>query len=232
MASYTFPTVLDFKAQFTRDFPYAVPATGGGTGATASLQVSGMSVTDLVLLTGGSDYPEVPDVIIYGAGGMGVVATAAITDGVVTALNLVSGGQGFMAAPTIYISNGLGDNTDTTKVTDYDIVTGFNAATQFNLNASLFSSQFAYSYAINLLSAHYMVLNLQAGNTGIFGKAEWLTQSKSIGNVTEQYAIPLRLMKSPYLAKLSKTNYGAQFLELVSPLLIANVRSYYGGTNP
>lgn len=233
MASYSFPTVPDFKAQFVRDFPYAVPAAGGGTGATASLGLNnGMSVVSLTLLTGGSGYPEIPDVLIYGGGGYGAAATAAISNGAVSALTLVSGGQGFMFAPTIYISNGLGDNTDTTKVTDYDIVTGFNAATQFNLNASLFTSQYAYSYAINLLSAHYMILNLQAGNTGIFGKAEWLTSSKTVGNVTEGYVIPDRVMKSPFLSKLSKTTYGAQFLELVSPLLIGNIRSYYGGTNP
>jgi len=233
VSSYSFPTVPDFKAQFVRDFPYAVPVTGGGTGATASLSLNnGMSVQSLTLLTGGSGYPEAPDVLIYGGGGIGAIASAAITNGVVSSLTLVSGGQGFMYAPTIYLSNGVGDNTDTTKVTDYDIVTGFNAATQFNLNASLFSSQYAYIYAINLLSAHYMVLNLQAGNTGIAGKAEWLTSSKSVGNISEQYMIPARMMKSPYLSKLSKTTYGAQFLELVSPLLIGNIRSYYGGTNP
>lgn len=232
MSSYSFPTVPDFKAQFVRDFPYAVPVAGGGTGASIGLQLSGMSVSSLTLNAGGSGYPEVPDILIYGSGGFGAIATAAITNGAVSSVTLISGGQGFMQAPLIYISNGAGDNTDTTKVTDFDIVTAFNAATQFNLNASLFSSQYAYVYAINLLTAHYMVLNLQAGNTGISGKAEWLTSSKTVGNVSEQYSIPTRMMKSPYLSKLSKTTYGAQFLELVSPLLIANIRSYYGGTNP
>lgn len=233
MASYSLPTIRDFKAQFVRDFPYAVPATGGGSGATASLSLNNsMSVASLTLVTGGSGYPQAPDVLIYGNGGYGALATASVSNGAVTGFTLISGGQGFEQAPLVYISNGLGDNTDITKVTDFDIANAFNAATQFNFNADLFTSNQGYVYAMNLLTAHYMVLNLQAGNTGIGGKAEWLTHSKTVGNVTEAYAIPARMMKSPYLAKLSKTTYGAQFLELLSPLLIGNVRSYYGGTNP
>ena len=231
---YSFPTIPDFKAQFMRDFPYAVPLLGGGSGAAATALVSGPnnSVSSLVLAASGTDYTETPTVLIYGGGGYGAAASAAISGGVVSTLTLINPGLGFTETPIVYLSNGLGDNSDFTKVTDYDLVSAFTSATQFNLSFALFGSQAAFSVAVNLLSAHYLCLQLQAGNTGLNGKAEWLTQAKMVGNVQESYQIPDRVMRSPYLSKLSKTTYGALFLEFVSPLLIANYQSYYGGTQP
>ena len=78
-------------------------------------------------------------------------------------------------------------------------------------------------------SAH---INNPLGGMGMNGKAEWLTQSKTVGNVTESYSIPDRILKSPYLSKLSKTTYGAQLLELVSPQLIGNFASFHRDTLP
>lgn len=228
--SYSFPTIPDFKAQFMRDFPYAVPASGGGEGASATAGLSGTSVASVTLDSGGSGYPRVPGVIIYGGGGSGARATATIAAQAVTGFTVVSAGIGYSQSPTVYISNGTGDNTDYTKVTDYDIVNGFTQATSFNFSEALYGSQAAFTTGANLLSAHYMVLSLQAGNSGMNGQATWITQAKSVGNVQEAYQIPDRVLMSPILAKLSKTVYGAQFLELIAPRLIANVQSYWGGT--
>jgi hypothetical protein len=50
--------------------------------------------------------------------------------------------------------------------------------------------------------------------------------------VSEDFDIPKRILNSPYLSKLSKTTYGAQFLELVSPQPIANFQTFYRQTLP
>ncbi len=233
------PTISEFKAQFVRDFPYATPAEKTGmVGAEATAEISsGGVVTGVTITEPGSGYSitQPPSVVIYGGGGVGAKATATValvgSDNVVTAITVTNPGFGYKTAPVVYVTLG-GDNTDNEKVTDFDLARAFTAAAQFNMSQSLFGSQAAFSYAMNLLAAHYLCQTLQAGGTGLGGKAEWLTNSKTVGNVTESYTIPERVMKSPYLSKLSKTTYGAQFLELVSPQLIGNFQSFHGITHP
>lgn len=227
--AYVNPSIPSFKSQFVRDFPFAVPLAGGGSGAQLSLTLGapGGGVQSVAVSAGGSGYPKAPTVLLFGGGGVGAVLAVTVVSEVVTAVAVVNAGFGYVHQPTIYISNGEGDNTNLTKVTDYDLQAAIIAATLFNINSCLFSSQAAYTYAYNLLVAHYLCENIAAGNTGLFGKAEWLTSAKTVGNVTEHYEIPDRVLRSPYLSKLSKTTYGAQFLELVSPQLIGNIAPFH-----
>lgn len=228
------PTIPVFKAQFPRDFPFATPLVKSGVvgaEATAAINSSG-EVTGITITEAGSGYSGLtPTVIIYGGGGISAAATATVTTGSVSAIILTNPGSGYRTAPQVYIPVG-GDNSDNEKVTDYDIARAFTAAEGFNTSPGLFTNQAAYTYALNLLAAHYLCLTLQASGTGLGGKAEWLTQAKTVGNVTEAYSIPERILKSPYLSKLSKTTYGAQFLELVSPQLIGNIHAFHGITHP
>lgn len=227
--SYVNPSIPNFKAQFVRDFPYAVPFAGGGSGAELSvaLGAAGGGIQAVTVVAGGTLYPKAPTVLLFGGLGVGAVLAAVMTAQAISSVNIVNPGFGYTQQPSIYISNGMGDNTDLTKVTDYDLQAAIVAAMSFNINPCLFSSQTAYTYAYNLLVAHYLCENIAAGNTGIFGKAEWLTSAKTVGNVTEHYEIPDRVIRSPYLSKLSKTTYGAQFLELVSPQLIGNIAPFH-----
>ena len=232
--AYQLPSIPGFKGQFVRDFPYASPANPAGVvlaTATAQINSTNQAVAGLTLDTPGSGLGKSVNVILYGYG-VGALASATVVGGIVTALTLDQGGYGYTLAPYVYVSSGVGDNTDISKVTDYDLANAIIAAASFNLSESLWGSQQAFSYAYNLLAAHYLVETLQAGNTGLAGKAEWLTQSKSVGNVSENYAIPMGILNSPYLSKLSKTTYGAQFLELVSPRLIGNMGTLVGMTLP
>lgn len=232
--SYRLPTLQNFKEQFVRDFPYATPASKSGiVGAEAEAEIGGFGVVTRITLTSpGCGYPDnSPAVVIYGGGGIGARASAAIVGGAVALITLLSGGYGYSGTPIVYITVS-GDNTDTEKVTDYDIANAFTAAGQFNTSQNLFSSQSGYSYATNLLAAHYLCLTVAAGSTGLFGKAEWLTRTKTVGNVSETYEIPPRILNSPYLSKLSKTTYGAQFLELMSPQLIGNMQVFHRMTLP
>jgi hypothetical protein len=215
----------------------AVPLLGGGSGAVLTPTIGAIpdgGILSIVITNGGSGYPAVPTVIAQGGGGIGSTITAAIIAGVVTSVSIIRPGYGYgtTVLPTLYVSNGLGDNTDNNRVTDYDIASAQNKAMAFNMTSALWGSQASFTTAYNLLAAHYLCEDLLAGGMGLNGKAEWLTQSKTVGNVTESYAIPDRILKSPYLSKLSKTTYGAQFLELVSPQLIGNVLSFHRDTLP
>lgn len=233
--SYLLPSIGDFKGQFIRDFPYATPLAPKGVtvaSVTANLSAGG-AVSSLTVASGGSGYSATSpiSVTIYGGGGIGALAGAVTQSaGVITAIALSNGGYGYKLAPQVYV--GVGDNTDQEKVTDPDIASAFTVATQFNLTKALFASQAAFTYAYNLLAAHYLCETVRAGTTGLNGKDDWLTRARQVGNVSEDFDIPARVLNSPFLSKLSKTTYGAQFLEVVSPQLIANMAPFHRDTLP
>jgi hypothetical protein len=98
------------------------------------------------------------------------------------------------------------------------------------INSSLFSTQTSYTIAYNLLAAHFMVLNLRASSQGLNGQYNWMQNSKSVGSVTEAFTLPQRVIDNPDFAQYFKTNYGAQYMHLVWPLLAGQMFSVCGGT--
>lgn len=118
-----------------------------------------------------------------------------------------------------------------TSVLDSDITKAF-LFTNAGLNPDLFNDQQIYTLGYQLLSAHYLVMNLRASSQGISGQFAFLEQSKSVGSVSASYAIPQRVLDNPDWAILMKTNYGAQFLQLVLPLLVGQVLIVCGTTQP
>lgn len=123
------------------------------------------------------------------------------------------------------------DQTDKAKVRDVDIT---RAVTQVaaNFNESLWATQETYSEAYLLVTAHYLCTNLLASSQGLGGSAQWLTNSKAVGNVQESFAIPERIVRSPFLAGYSKTIYGMTYLSMILPLLTGNVVGIHGDTTP
>lgn len=113
------------------------------------------------------------------------------------------------------------------QILDSDITSAFQE-TNININQGLFSDQGTYTYMYNLLSAHYLVLNLRASSQGINGQYNFLQNSKGVGQVNEAFAIPDRINANPYWAMLSKTNYGAKYLELLQTKLIGKAFAVYG----
>ena len=232
--SYQLPSIADFKAQFARDFPFATPAAVVGVvGATATASIDAGSVSGIAVGTPGSGLSDTapPSVVVYGGGGVGALAVAVMTAGAVASVTVAQAGYGYVTAPQVYIALG-GDNTNSDRVTDFDIARAFNAAESFNMTRTLSGDQSAFTYAYNLLAAHYLCVTLQASGTGLGGKAEWLTNSKTVGNVSESFNIPPRVLNSPFLSKLSRTTYGSQFLELFAPSLVGNFASFHRPTLP
>lgn len=117
------------------------------------------------------------------------------------------------------------------SVLDSDITSAFRF-TNVNFNPNFWADQGSYSLGYLLLSAHYMVLNLRASSQGLNGQYNWIQNSKAVGNVSEGFSIPQRILDNPEFAMLAKTNYGAQYLLLILPQLCGQVFTVQGSTRP
>lgn len=234
--AYVAPFIPEFKAQFQRDFPYAVPLKGGGSGAILEPVVgTDGAIASVTVVSPGSGYKKAPTVLVYGGRGVGAVAgKPTLSGGTIASVSVASGGYGYSGnpAPRVYVSNGEGDNTDETKVCDQDIQAAFQLALAFNFSQNLFANQATYTQAACLLAAHYLVMNLAASNQGLAAREEWVVASKGAGALNETFHIPPRILSNPTLSKIATTSYGARFVELIAPLLIANIQSYHRDTLP
>ena len=116
-----------------------------------------------------------------------------------------------------------------TTILDSDIATAFQM-TNINFNPDLWADQGSYSLAYLLLSAHYLVMNIRTSSQGLNGQFNFTQSGKSVGSVSESFAIPQRILDNPDWAMLCKTNYGAQYLQLVIPQLAGQMFIAYGHT--
>lgn len=74
---------------------------GGGSGATATAQISGGAITAITVTNGGGGYTSAPAVTIADTGtGSGAMATATLVNGVVTGITVDNGGSGYVASTT------------------------------------------------------------------------------------------------------------------------------------
>ncbi|CAM2155429.1 conserved hypothetical protein [Paraburkholderia tropica] len=82
---------------------------GAGSGAAASVTLSGGGTVGSVAVTaGGSGYTSAPTVTLTGGGGTGATATATISGGAVTGVTVTNAGSGYTSAPTVAFSGGAG----------------------------------------------------------------------------------------------------------------------------
>lgn len=118
----------------------------------------------------------------------------------------------------------------TVSVISQDITNAFvmaNAA----INPALWPDQPTFTLGFLLLSAHFMVMTLRASSQGINGQYAWAQTAKSVGSVSETFQIPDRVANNPLLMAYAKTNYGAQYLALLWPLLSGQTFTVYGRTH-
>lgn len=118
-----------------------------------------------------------------------------------------------------------------TQVLDQDI-TGAFLYVNVNMNQALFADQGSYTLGYNLLAAHYLVTNLRASSQGINGQYNFLQNSKNAAAIAEAFSIPQRILDNPDWAMLCKTNYGAQFIQLIIPQMGGQMWIAYGSTRP
>lgn len=98
------------------------------------------------------------------------------------------------------------------------------------INSQFASSQTNFDILFNYLTAHYLVMDLRAASQGLSGQFSWTESGKSVGSVSQQFAIPDRILSNPDFAYLAKTNYGAKYLTLILPFLAGPVFSVHGRT--
>ena len=227
---YAFPDVDDFKQQFARDFPYAVPAFGASALAVLSAGV----VSSFTVTSPGTGYTQSPVVVLTaqpGDTGTGATATATVSAGGVVSLAVTAGGTGYGQAPSVSFSGGAGDDSKLDYVRDDDIEGAFLDAQQ-NCNPGLFPTQQLFTRAYLYLAAHQLIEKLKMAAAGVQSQYSWLRRSKSVGDAAESYEIPAFVKDNPFLAHLSTTRYGAMYCQIVAPLLVGNVDSHWTYTNP
>lgn len=221
---FNLPSANDWKLQFPRDFPYAVP----GFGAVIALAVAGGVITGATPLAGGFKYAPNAAVNISDATGTGAVVTATVQGGQLVSCTVQAGGAAYTnPQATLY----GGDNTNGRKVTDDDL-NGAILDASFNINESLFADQPTFSRAYLFLAAHMLVQNIAASVEGLASQYGWLTAAKSVGGVSQSFAIPERIREDPFLASLSTTRYGLNYLTIVMPFMVGHVTALFRETNP
>lgn len=228
---YPLPSVSDFKARFDRDFPYSVPAWG----ATAVLTVVAGVITAAALgpAGGGEGYTSAPTCRVRDLGsppGTGATITATLAGGAVSAYAVGAGGTGWKN-PVLDVTGGAGDETDVSRVRDRDIARAIAEASG-NVNQALFCDAESFTAAFLLLAAHCLVANLLVAGEGVRSRFNWLTTSKSAGDLSESFEISEFVRENPFLASLSKTGYGGRYLEIITPLLCGNVMPAFRVTLP
>ncbi len=129
-----------------------------------------------------------------------------------------------------YAPAGITNNND--YVYDDDISRAFLEA-QVSFNQGLFGSDAQIKMAYLYVTAHYLCLDLRAALAGIQGSGgSFPVSSRSVGSVSESYAVPERYTDDPLLAMYTQTNYGMKYLSLTLPNLVGNFGAVFGGTNP
>jgi hypothetical protein len=116
-------------------------------------------------------------------------------------------------------------------VTDDDINKAFTEA-QANFNVDLFSSDTTLKLCYLYLTAHYLVTDFQIAAQGLNSVGYNQVTSRSVGSVSESYAIPDWMLNNPVLSAYATTRYGQKYLSLIRPLLIGHVGIAQGYTTP
>jgi len=116
-------------------------------------------------------------------------------------------------------------------ILDADINKAFKEA-QIIFNQGLFGSDEQLTLGYLYLTAHYLVLDLKTAQQGITGAGSFAVSSRSVGNVSESYAIPEAFTADPVLSYFTKTQYGQKYMSMILPNLVGNVQAITGATQP
>lgn len=114
-------------------------------------------------------------------------------------------------------------------VLDADITKAF-AEAQLNFNQALFGSDSEITLVYLYLTAHYLVMDIRGALQGLESSGTFNVSSRSVGSVSESYAIPQEYLSDPFFEYFTKTTYGLKYLSYAVPRTRGNVNSISGGT--
>lgn len=114
-------------------------------------------------------------------------------------------------------------------IQDSDILRAFNEA-KVNFNAALFGDDDTVKMVFLYLAAHYLVIDLNNAMNPLAMGFMGFTQSKSVGSVSQSFALPDFVTRNATLSQYMQTGFGAKYVSLIYPYLIGNVLLIKGKT--
>ena len=114
-------------------------------------------------------------------------------------------------------------------IQDSDIMRAFKEA-KVNFNAGLFGDDDTIKMVFLYLAAHYLVIDLNNAMNPMAMGFMGFTQSKSVGSVSQSFALPDFVTKNAALSQYMQTGYGAKYVSLIYPYLVGNVLFFKGKT--
>lgn len=126
---------------------------------------------------------------------------------------------------------GSGLNT----VQDQDVSRGLDEAGMV-FNTCLWATDTERSIAYLWASAHFLTINLQAAgglaavNTGrgVNSHGGGVIESKTVGGVSVNYALPDYVRTDKILSQFMQTNFGQTYLQFLQPRLVGNIATVAG----
>lgn len=115
-------------------------------------------------------------------------------------------------------------------ISDDDINRAFLEAS-VNFNEDLFDTEAVQLMMFYYLTAHYICIDANNANNGINFGYMGIAQSRSVGSVSESYAIPQWMYDDPLLGQYAVTGYGLKYLSLLMPYLVGNLIYVQGRIN-
>lgn len=140
--------------------------------------------------------------------------------------------DGNTTAPTDITNWKLFNDSTDNYIQDADILRAFNEA-KINFNTTFWKDDETAEMVFYYLAAHYLVIDLTNRQNPLLMGYKGLTQSKSVGSVSESYAIPQWMLNNQVLGTYAQTGYGRKYLSLIQPYLVGNIilspgRTTYG----
>lgn len=115
-------------------------------------------------------------------------------------------------------------------ISDDDIERAFSEAKML-FNQSLFGEDDQIKMAFLYLAAHYVVNDARTAASAD-GRAYFNMTSRTVGNVSESFSIPVSYADNPMFNFLSQSGYGVKYLQFLLPAMVGGVGVVCGGTTP
>ena len=80
------------------------------------------------------------------------------------------------------------------------------------------------------LVAFYLVFDIKNSTAGINGSYLGVLNSKSVGDVSESYAVPQWLSENPMYSIYAQNGYGLKYLSLIAPYMAITIMFSRGGS--
>lgn len=110
---------------------------------------------------------------------------------------------------------------------DSDIINAM-AEARVNFNEGLFTDCCTAKLVFLYLTAYYLTVDFQNAMAPMAGGG--IVQSKSVGSVSESYAIPAAFINNPKFALYAQNGYGRKYLSMIMPYLVGNIIVSRGAT--